>query len=135
MAPTPAAGVDAKRATFGRLADGSLPFGKRYNVGMLNWGFVDEKTQTRQPWNSWEKSCVLAEPTIWFHEVFRADDMPYQPAETDLIRRLSTAPKGVVSTAYEMPTARRTPLVDVVRLGARVSDPSVTGATMKVSDV
>jgi len=50
IAATPAAGADAKRAIFGRLADGSLPFGKRHNVGMLNWGFVDEKTQTRQPW-------------------------------------------------------------------------------------
>ncbi len=83
----------------GSTFDGSLPIGKRYNVGMINWGFVDGKTQTRLPWDSWQKPYVLAEPTIWFHEVFRNDGMPYRQAETDLIRRLSAAPKGVVPTA------------------------------------
>ena len=87
----------------GSTFDGSLPIGKRYNVGMINWGFVDGKTQTRLPWDSWQKPYVMAEPTIWFHEVFRADGTPYRPAETDLIRRLSAAPKGVVPTAYELP--------------------------------
>jgi hypothetical protein len=42
---------------------------------------------------------VLSEPTIWFHEVFRADGTPYRQAETDLIRRLARAPKGVVPAA------------------------------------
>lgn len=91
----------------GSTFDGSLPIGKRYNVGMINWGFVDGKTQTRLPWDSWQKPYVMAEPTIWFHEVFRADGTPYRPAETDLIRRLSAAPKGVVPTAYEMPPEQR----------------------------
>ncbi|RYY11372.1 MAG: 1,4-beta-xylanase, partial [Alphaproteobacteria bacterium] len=71
----------------GSTFDGSLPIGKRYNVGMMNWGFVDGKTQTRLPWDSWEKPYVLKEPTIWFHEVFRSDGTPYRQAETDLIRR------------------------------------------------
>jgi hypothetical protein len=80
----------------GSTFDGSLPIGKRYNVAMMNWGFVDGKTQTRYPWDSWQKPYVLAEPTIWFHEVFRADGTPYRQAEVDLIRRLTAAPKGVV---------------------------------------
>ena len=80
----------------GSTFDNSLPIGKRYNVGMINWGFVDGKTQTRLPWDSWQKPYVLSEPTIWFHEVFRADGTPYRQSETDLIRRLSAAPKGVV---------------------------------------
>jgi hypothetical protein len=80
----------------GSTFDGSLPIAKRYNVGMMNWGFVDGKTQTRLPWDSWQKPYVMAEPTIWFHEVFRADGTPYRKAETDLIRSLSAAPKGVV---------------------------------------
>jgi len=83
----------------GSTFDGSLPIGKRYNVGMINWGFVDGKTQTRLPWDSWQKPYVLSEPVIWFHEVFRADGTPYRAAETDLIRRLSRAPKGVVPAA------------------------------------
>ena len=80
----------------GSTFDGSLPIGKRYNVGMINWGFVDGRTQTRLPWDSWQKPYVTSEPTIWFHEVFRNDGTPYRRAETDLIRRLSAAPKGVV---------------------------------------
>ena len=83
----------------GSTFDGLLPIGKRYNVGMINWGFVDGKTQTRLPWDSWQKPYVLSEPTIWFHEVFRADGTPYRQAETDLIRRLSRAPKGVAPAA------------------------------------
>ncbi len=80
----------------GSTFDGSLPIAKRRNVGMMNWGFVDGKTQTRLPWDSWQKPYVLSEPTIWFHEVFRNDGTPYRTAETDLIRRLAATPKGVV---------------------------------------
>lgn len=89
----------------GSTFDGSLPIAKRYNVGMMNWGFVDGRTQTRLPWDSWQKPYVLAEPTIWFHEVFRADGTPYRTAETDLIRRLATSPKGVVPTTAAMAPA------------------------------
>ena len=80
----------------GSTFDGSLPIGKRYNIAMINWGFVDGKTQTRLPWDSWDKPYTKSEPPIWFHEVFRADGTPYRQAETDLIRRLATSPKGVV---------------------------------------
>ena len=95
----------------GSTFDGSLPIGKRYNVAMMNWGFVDGRTQTRLPWDSWQKPYVLSEPTIWFHEVFRNDGTPYRQAETDLIRALSAAPKGVVPAPAAMaptePTRRR----------------------------
>lgn len=80
----------------GSTFDGSLPIGKRYNVAMINWGFVDGKTQTRLPWDSWRKPYTMDEPTLWFHEVFRADGTPYRSAEAALIKRLSTAPKMVV---------------------------------------
>ncbi len=83
----------------GSTFDGSLPIAKRLNIAMFNWGFVDGKTQTRLPWDSWKKPYTADEPTIWFHEVFRADGKPYREAETDLIRRLSAAPKGVVPAA------------------------------------
>lgn len=91
----------------GSTFDGSLPIAKRYNVGMMNWGFVDGKTQTRFPWDSWQKPYVLSEPTIWFHEVFRNDGTPYRKAETDLIRSLAAAPKGVVPPPA--PIAQATP--------------------------
>ncbi|MEG3145162.1 1,4-beta-xylanase [Sphingomonas sp. RT2P30] len=83
----------------GSTFDGSLPIGKKLNIGMFNWGFVDGKTQTRLPWDSWKKPYTYEEPPIWFHEVLRADGTPYRVAETDLIARLSTAPKGVVPPA------------------------------------
>ncbi len=91
----------------GSTFDGSLPIAKRYNVAAMNWGFVDGKTQTRLPWDSWQKPYVMAEPTIWFHEVFRNDGTPYRAAETDLIRRLAAAPKGVVPPAVVAPQLRR----------------------------
>ena len=83
----------------GSTFDGSLPIGKKLNIGMVNWGFVDGKTQTRLPWDSWKKPYTQDEPPIWFHEVLRADGTPYRTAEADLIRRLSDAPKGIVPAA------------------------------------
>ncbi|RJF90630.1 endo-1,4-beta-xylanase [Sphingomonas cavernae] len=80
----------------GSTFDGSMPIGKRHNVAMINWGFVDGKSQTRMPWDSWKKPYTYDEPTIWFHEVLRTDGTPYRKAEVDLIRSLTSAPKGVV---------------------------------------
>lgn len=80
----------------GSTFDGSLPIAKKMNIAMFNWGFVDGKSQTRMPWDSWKKPYTLEEPTVWFHDVFRADGTPYRKAETDLIRSLAGAPKGIV---------------------------------------
>ena len=80
----------------GSTFDGSLPIGKKLDIGMINWGFVDGKTQTRLPWDSWKKPYTYGEPPIWFHEVLRADGSPYRVAETDLITRLANTPRGVV---------------------------------------
>jgi len=80
----------------GSTFDGSLPIGKRNNVAMFNWGFVDGRTQTRLPWDSWQKPYTRDEPMLWFHEVLHGDGTPYRQAEADLIRRLSAAPRGVV---------------------------------------
>jgi hypothetical protein len=82
----------------GSTFDNSLPLGKRYNVGMVNWGLVDGKTQTRMPWDSWKKPYTLEEPTIWFHDVFHADGRPYRSAETELIKRLTSSPREAAGT-------------------------------------
>lgn len=85
----------------GSTFDGDLPIAKKMNIAMFNWGFVDGKSQTRFPWDSWKKPYTAEEPTIWFHEVFHADGTPYRKAETDLIRAMSKAPKGKVpETVY-----------------------------------
>ena len=63
----------------------SLPVLKRENVGCINWGLVDGKTQTKYPWGSKEGS---AEPELWFHEIFCGDGTPYLQDEVDLIQKL-----------------------------------------------
>ena len=73
----------------GSTFDGSLPVAKKYNVAAINWGFVAGKTQTYFPWDSWEHPYVRAQPTLWFHEVFKQDDTPYRQREVDLIRQLT----------------------------------------------
>lgn len=80
----------------GSTFDGSLPIGKRLNIGMINWGFVNGKTQTRLPWDSWQRPYTTEQPPIWFHDVLHRDGTPYRKAETDLIRQMSAARKGVV---------------------------------------
>ncbi len=78
-----------------------LPIGKKYNVGMINWGFVEGKSQTNYPWDSWQKPYVEYQPWIWFHDVFRTDGTPYLREETDLIKRLTKKTKTIrASTNY-----------------------------------
>ncbi|NGM67232.1 cellulase family glycosylhydrolase [Sphingobacterium sp. SGR-19] len=67
-----------------------LPIAKKYNVGMINWGFVDGKTQTKFPWDSWTKTYT-DEPPVWFHDILRGDGSPYDPAETEVIKSLTGA--------------------------------------------
>jgi Cellulase (glycosyl hydrolase family 5) len=73
----------------GSTFDGTLPVAKQYHVGAMNWGLVAGKTQTYLPWDSWKRPYVELQPTIWFHEVFKQDDMPYRQREVDLIRELT----------------------------------------------
>ena len=65
-----------------------LPLLKKQDVGALNWGFVDGKTQTKFPWDSWHKSYG-DEPPVWFHDIFHADGTPYRVDEVALIRHLT----------------------------------------------
>ena len=65
-----------------------LPYLKSQNVGAYNWGFVAGKTQTIYPWDSWKRPYV-AEPPVWFHDIFRTDGSPYIQAEVNLIKTLT----------------------------------------------
>jgi hypothetical protein len=71
----------------GSTFEAILPILKKEKVGGYNWGLVSGKTQTIYPWDSWEKEYT-AEPPVWFHDIFRPDGQPYDPKETDLIRKL-----------------------------------------------
>lgn len=74
----------------GSTFQGCLPIGKKYNVGMINWGFVDGKSQTIYPWDSWTKTYT-SEPPLWFHDIFRKDGTPYKAEEVAFIRQMTGA--------------------------------------------
>ncbi|WP_293309744.1 cellulase family glycosylhydrolase [Pedobacter sp. UBA5917] len=63
---------------------GFLPIAKKYNVGMINWGFVDGKTQTKYPWDSWTKTYT-SPPPVWFHEILKNDGSAYREDEKKTI--------------------------------------------------
>ncbi|WP_026993740.1 cellulase family glycosylhydrolase [Flectobacillus major] len=65
----------------------SLPVAQKHHVAMMNWGFVEGKTQTIYPWDSWTKQYT-AEPPVWFHDIFRSDGTPYNIEEVNLIRKM-----------------------------------------------
>lgn len=67
-----------------------LPIMKENKVGAYNWGFVEGKSQTIYPWDSWTKTYT-AEPELWFHDIFRSNGEPYNEEEVQLIRELTGA--------------------------------------------
>ena len=87
----------------GSTFDGVLPIAKRANVGTYAWGFVAGKSQTWLPWDSWSHPYVLAEPTIWFHDVLRADGTPYRAAEAALMRQFASGKRDVASRRIGRP--------------------------------
>lgn len=72
----------------GSTFQSSLPVAKENKVAMVNWGFVDGKSQTIYPWDSWTKKYT-AEPPLWFHDIFRKDGTPYKQEETDFIKKMT----------------------------------------------
>jgi hypothetical protein len=67
----------------GSLFQHYLPVLKEEGVGAYNWGLVSGKTQTIYPWGS---PGGEPEPSPWFHDIFRADGTPYDPAEVEAIQ-------------------------------------------------
>ncbi len=65
-----------------------LPYFAREKIGAYNWGFVDGKSQTKFPWDSWTKEYG-DEPDPWFHDILRRDGKPYRQDEVKLIRSLT----------------------------------------------
>lgn len=57
------------------------------NVGAINWGLVDGRTNTRWPWRSWTEEMTDDEP--WFHELLNADGTPHSRAEVDIFRAVT----------------------------------------------
>ncbi len=76
----------------GSTFDTILPIAKQHHVAAINWGLVKGKTQTNLPWDSWTRPYVLAQPTVWFHDVFYEDGTPYRQREAELIHTLTGRP-------------------------------------------
>lgn len=70
----------------GSTFENALTFMAKERIGAINWGFVNGRSQTIYPWDSWEIQYT-AEPPIWFHDIFHADGTPYIQTEVDLIRK------------------------------------------------
>ncbi len=75
----------------GSRFDPDLGYYRERRIGAYNWGFVDGKSQTIYPWDSW-KAPYAAEPPVWFHDIFRKDGTPYDPKETAYIRGVTGKP-------------------------------------------
>jgi len=65
-----------------------LPVLKDHNVGAYNWGFVEGKTQTHCPWDSWNKK-YHEEPELWFHDIFRKNGEPYIKEEIEFLKEIT----------------------------------------------
>jgi hypothetical protein len=76
----------------GSTVDTILPIGRRENIGMINWGFVEGKIQTNLPWDSWERPYTMRPPTIWFHDLLFPDGSPYRKREEEMFRSLRDVP-------------------------------------------
>lgn len=73
---------------FGSTFEDVMPILKEHNVGGYNWGFVEGKTQTHIPWDSWQNS-YSTEPEIWFHDIFRANGQAYIQREVEVIQEIT----------------------------------------------
>ncbi|MFN7138383.1 MAG: 1,4-beta-xylanase [Limisphaerales bacterium] len=81
--------------------DPLLGYMKEQNVGAYNWGFVDGKTQTIYPWDSWTKQ-YNGEPPEWFHDILRRDGTPYRQKEVDYIKSLTRDARKKMHRRVEM---------------------------------
>jgi hypothetical protein len=64
-----------------------LPLLKQNNIGAINWGLVQGKTNTIYAWD--EPIPDGSEPKLWFHDIFRTNGMIYKQEEVDCIKRLT----------------------------------------------
>jgi len=72
----------------GSTFEAILPILKRKKVGAFNWGFVDGRSQTKYSWTTWNHPAV-AEPELWFCEIFHTDGTAYDENEVALIKKLT----------------------------------------------
>ena len=67
---------------------------QKANFHCYNWGFVAGKYQTYEPyngiWDAYENNPSMDfDFTKWYHDLYRPSLHPYNPRETDLIKRFA----------------------------------------------
>lgn len=72
---------------FGNNVEEHLPLFKKEGIGCYNWGLVNGKTQTHEPWD-WILDMDL-DFKLWQHDLFHADMTPYSPEEIEMFTRLT----------------------------------------------
>ncbi|MDR3250678.1 MAG: cellulase family glycosylhydrolase [Tannerella sp.] len=65
-----------------------MPMLKAENIGAINWGLVAGKTNTIFAWDA--PMPDIAEPPIWFHDIFRQNGTPYSQEEVVFIKSLTS---------------------------------------------
>lgn len=73
--------------TRGSRFSNTLPLLKENNIGAINWGLVNGKSNTIYQWDTPIDSGE--EPAEWFHDIFRKDGAPYRQDEVELIKKLN----------------------------------------------
>lgn len=73
----------------GSKFDPVLGYLKEQKIAAHNWGFVAGKTNTIFAWDTWQKPEKAPEPKVWFHDIFRRDGTPFDPAEVKYIRGIT----------------------------------------------
>jgi len=65
-----------------------LPIFRGENIGAMHWGLVNGKTQTHLNWGHLPGD---PDPVIWQHDLFHADQTPYDSAEIRLLKETMNA--------------------------------------------
>lgn len=65
----------------------TLPMLKKYNIGAINWGLVEGKSNTIYAWDT--PIADGSQPVEWFHDIFKTDGTPYREDEVNLIKKLN----------------------------------------------
>ncbi len=63
---------------------------KQTKTAAYCWGFINGKSQTIYPWDSWTKKYD-APPPVWFHDILQPDGTAFKQAEVDYIRKVTEA--------------------------------------------
>ncbi len=69
--------------------DPILGFLKEKHIFAFNWGFVNGRSQTIYPWDSWVTQYNETSLDLWFHDVLKGDGSPYKETEYKYIQSMA----------------------------------------------